>query len=407
MQEKNYDNFEIEILPYSNEEISQEEKIKQRQDYTSLSGSKAKQIVCEPYERYLETVLDKKPNYSDEAKMRMRLGIILENTVIYQVIKPEYKDKEQWKNKLIVVDKRRRKFKDKNWTYELDMLVYKLEKPWRDYEDFDSNYADFIIDNTSGAYDNFLSNQEKYAVYDVKVSQIDAVDNYENYKYQLNYMAHAERVKRAGLFVLVKSAKLEEYTKDYDKNTAYEIFDSYYDFVNKIESGYTFEKEKELGVCYDLPEQTEENKEELDKIYLALENITASSLELKNQEKILDVYKDYIKETLPKLTNHEDFNIKYDSANGEVAFYTTKKYPKKEINQKELEMFLKNNEIVGVISKDGTKLDFDINNFIKEKVTGGFKMFRIKPNSELSDKFKQELENHPAYQLFGEEEIDI
>lgn len=376
----------IKYLDYINAEYSTEDKINERKNPFSLSGSKAKQIVLEPYSRYQEVILEKEVKYSDESLTRMKLGNLLEDIVTYHLVKPTYENNKVWDDKLIVIDKRRRYVEDMPWiSYEVDLIIYKLQKPRNEYSFFETEklvgYSpEFIINNTSGAYDTFLAKQKKYAIYDIKVSQLDVLENYDNYIYQLQLYAYFEKVNKCGLFNLYRNAKLEEIVKDYDANIINTIFNKYDEFINNLENDNIFEKEKLLSTCTEIPTFSNDisQNEMLEKIYHALELYQEYNYKEKEAKLNMDTIKDFIKIKLPQIVKTDKFNITIPLTDTDkLSFYTTKETYKDEINTKELLLFLNNNNINKVISENGAILDFNLKDFISQKLTGGVPMFRL------------------------------
>lgn len=405
-----YNSLEILKKLYKTEETANDEKIKELKNPFSLSGSKAKQLVENPYARYKEVILGESPYFGEEAETRMLMGKILEDSIIYHLIKPKYENNPLWADKVIVIDKRRRQVKGMPWiSYELDMIVYKLDSPRSEYVDgfpTEINYSnsiyypnnetlyqpklpcDFVINNTSGAYDEFLETQEKYAIYDVKNSQLDVMENFDNYDNQINVYGYFENTPRVGLFVLVKNAKLEELVKDKDARIIKKIFNSYDNFIKGLENGYTFEKEKFEGICTELPVEadTQDNQKILDNIYEGLKLFKKYDLEYKTAEANLKLIKDYIKVNLPTVTKQEKFNITIPLNSDEtekLSYYTTKVSTKEEINTKELIKFFFNNDITKVKTKNGEEIDFSLQKFMYQKWTGGIGMFRLTTKEQI------------------------
>lgn len=411
-----YNSLEIELKEYESESSSNNDKHKELKNPFSLSGSKAKQLVIDPYARYKEVILGENPYFGDEAETRMLMGRILEDSIIYHLIKPKYENNSLWADKIIVIDKRRRYVKSMPWiSYELDMLVYQLEKPLKDYEidgscEFETFYnnkndkeiksylpGNFIINNTSGAYDEFLSKQIKYAVYDVKNSQLDVLENWNNYDTQINLYGYFENVSRVGLFVLVKNAKLDELVKNKDASIIKKIFNSYDEFIKGLEKGYTFEKEKYEGVCTELPlKVNEEHQQILNNIYDCFTMFSEYNLKFKKAEADLKLIKDYVKLNLSDITKQEQFNITIplnSDGKEKISYYTTKKSIKDEIDTKELLKFFYNNDIIKVKTKDNKEIDFSLEKFFYKKITGGIPMFRLitKEHIEIDKKLQEKL----------------
>lgn len=368
----NFNEKGLILAPFTSEEEAEQTKINDSSSFYSLSGSKAKTIIQYPHHRYLQTIKGVVPTFDKKAQWRMWFGKVQEDVILYQVYGKILPEEPLWDDKIIVVDKRRRFVKGAEWiNYELDALVYQLDKPLAEYDEFisgDNTYAsEFIIDNSYGYYDEFLSDKHKYGVADIKDTQLEIQDNWENYKYQLHLMAWGECVNKVMLLTIVKNADPQWLMKDYDGNVTKKMFTAYDEFVDGvINKGLDFEVVADKNCLTEVPEVAE-IKNIIAKLpakkYLQ-EQATADFKELSDQLKI----------KLAEINKNNLFDITVvpeDDFAKKITLKTSKVSKKVVLDVPLLETFLQNSDVVKVITSNGKEIPFNINNFYKLTYTGG------------------------------------